>query len=166
MSVARRRQSFCGRQPAPSSTPSLQIDRQLSLLLPLRRSVHPSNAVIFKPIWRPTIPLPRPLKFGPMPLPERADELCAVARHLGASDKEVEHDGTLERGSGMTKSEGSCGLVHEASCHILVCGGPKTQTMMQGYASAASSEAADPFCRTSLLAMKSIEAPPPRTVIG
>src|SRR5262249_34163315 len=47
--------------------------------------------------------------------------------------------------SGDDKSEGSCGLVHEASCHILVCGGPKTQTMMQGYASAASSAAADPF---------------------
>ena len=55
-----------------------------------------------------------------------------------------EHDGTLVV-VGMTTSEGSCGLVHEASCHILVCGGPKTQTMMQGYASAASSEAADPF---------------------
>jgi hypothetical protein len=40
-----------------------------------------------------------------------------------------EHDGTLER-VGMTTSAGSCGLVHEASCHILVCGGPKTQTMM------------------------------------
>src|SRR5215813_1591594 len=46
--------------------------------------------------------------------------------------------------------EGSCGQVHEASCHILVCGGPKTQTMMQGYASAASSEAADPFLPTAL----------------
>ena len=52
--------------------------------------------------------------------------------------------------SGMTTSEGSCGLVHEASCHMLVCGGPKTQTMMQGYASAASSEAADPFLPTAL----------------
>src|SRR5215468_9206628 len=52
--------------------------------------------------------------------------------------------------SGMTTSEGSCGLVHEASCHILVCGGPKAQTMMQGYASAASSEAADPFLPTAL----------------
>jgi len=51
--------------------------------------------------------------------------------------------------SGMTKFEGSCGLVHEASCHILVCGGPKTQTMMQGYASAASSETADPFLPTA-----------------
>ena len=66
----------------------------------------------------------------------------------------------------MTKFEGSCGSVHEASCHILVCGGAKTQTMMQGYASAASSEAADPFCRTALLAMVSIGTPPPRTVIG
>ena len=54
--------------------------------------------------------------------------------------------------SGMTTFEGSCGLVHEAwcSCHILVCGGPKTQTMMQGYASAASSEAADPFFSSAL----------------
>src|SRR5262249_40501155 len=52
--------------------------------------------------------------------------------------------------SGMTTLEGSCGLVHEASCHILVCGGPKTQTMMQGYASAANSEAADPFFSSAL----------------
>ena len=59
-----------------------------------------------------------------------------------------EHDGTLAV-VGMTTSEGSCGWVHECSCHILVCGGPKTQTMMQGYASAASSEAADPFFRTA-----------------
>jgi hypothetical protein len=41
-----------------------------------------------------------------------------------------EHDGTLER-VGMTKSEGSCGMMHERTRHILVCGGPKTQTMMQ-----------------------------------
>ena len=41
-----------------------------------------------------------------------------------------EHDGTLAV-IGMTTSEGSCGWVHECSCHILVCGGPKTQTMMQ-----------------------------------
>src|SRR5262245_27574290 len=52
--------------------------------------------------------------------------------------------------SAMTTSEGSCGLVHEASCHVLLCGGPKAQTMMQGYASAASSEAADPFLTTAL----------------
>jgi hypothetical protein len=31
----------------------------------------------------------------------------------------------------MTKSEGSCGMMHERTRHILVCGGPKTQTMMQ-----------------------------------
>src|SRR5215510_6562926 len=68
--------------------------------------------------------------------------------------------------SGMTTSEGSCGLVHEASCHILVCGGPKAQTMMQGYASAASSEAADPFCVTAWIAIGNFGTPPPRTVIG
>jgi hypothetical protein len=39
-------------------------------------------------------------------------------------------EGTLER-VGDDKSEGSCGSVHEASCHTLVFGGPKTQTMMQ-----------------------------------
>ena len=32
---------------------------------------------------------------------------------------------------GMTKSEGSPRVVHEGSCHILVCGGPETRTMMQ-----------------------------------
>ena len=41
-----------------------------------------------------------------------------------------EHDGTLVV-VGMTKSEGSSRVVHELSCHILVFGGPKTQTMMQ-----------------------------------
>src|SRR5262245_40703759 len=55
--------------------------------------------------------------------------------------------------SAMTTSEGSCGLVHEASCHILVCGGPKTQTMMQGYASAASSEAKPPSARNRIWAL-------------
>jgi hypothetical protein len=35
-----------------------------------------------------------------------------------------EHGGTLER-VGMTKSEGSCVMVHEGTCHVLVCGGPK-----------------------------------------
>src|SRR5262245_32509572 len=48
-----------------------------------------------------------------------------------------EHDGTLER-VGDDDVRGGAALVHEASCHMLVCGGPKTQTMMQGYASAAS----------------------------
>src|SRR5215468_5530461 len=71
----------------------------------------------------------------------------------------------------MTAFEGSCGLVHEASCHILVCGGSKTQTMMQGYASAASSEAADPFSPAALKpwvdeAMGRLGTPPPRIVIG
>ena len=41
-----------------------------------------------------------------------------------------EHDGTLAV-VGMTKFEGSPRVVHEHSCHILVCGGVKTQTMMQ-----------------------------------
>src|SRR5262245_59529167 len=41
-----------------------------------------------------------------------------------------EHDGTLVV-VGMTKFEGSPRVVHEHSCHILVCGGVKTQTMMQ-----------------------------------
>src|SRR5215468_8918412 len=66
----------------------------------------------------------------------------------------------------MTAFEGSCGLVHEASCHILVCGGSKTQTMMQGYASAASSEAADPFFFPAVEPWGVSGTPPPRTVIG
>ena len=41
-----------------------------------------------------------------------------------------EHDGTLVV-VGMTKFEGSPRVVHELSCHILVCGGPEAQTMMQ-----------------------------------
>src|SRR5262249_60798072 len=66
----------------------------------------------------------------------------------------------------MTAFEGSCGLVHEASCHILVCGGSKTQTMMQGYASAASSEAADPIFFPAVEPWGVSGTPPPRTGTG
>jgi hypothetical protein len=41
-----------------------------------------------------------------------------------------EHDGILVV-VGMTTSEGSSHVVHEHSRHILLFGGPKTQTMMQ-----------------------------------
>ena len=61
-----------------------------------------------------------------------------------------EHDGTLGHvGDDDVRGE-LRGWWYEASCHILVCGGPETQTMMQGYASAASSEAADPFFFSAL----------------
>src|SRR5262249_1041732 len=49
---------------------------------------------------------------------EAADPFCATAllamESIGTPHLSV---------SAMTTSEGSCGLVHEASCHILVCGG-------------------------------------------
>ena len=49
-----------------------------------------------------------------------------------------EHDGTLER-VGDDDVRGELRIGARTSCHMLVRGGPKTQTMMQGYASAASS---------------------------
>ena len=99
---------------------------------------------------RPVSPFPRPDPHDRVE-PARAEAVKdgRVSAHRRLVLEGFEHDGTLAV-VGMTKSEGSCGLVHEASCHILVCGGPKTQTMMQGYASAASSEAADPFLPTAL----------------
>jgi hypothetical protein len=73
-----------------------------------------------------------------------------VSAHRRLVLEGFEHDGTLERvGDDDVRGELLRGA-RMISCHILVCGGPKTQTMMQGYASAASSEAADPFCNTAL----------------
>src|SRR5215510_11440351 len=80
---------------------------------------------------------------------QKRSRMGALAPTEGSSLRASSTTGHLSV-SAMTTSEGSCGLVHEASCHMLVCGGPKTQTMMQGYASAASSEAADPFLPTAL----------------
>jgi hypothetical protein len=64
----------------------------------------------------------------------RAQERSRLAAHRAATDRlgldGSEHDGTLAV-VGMTTSEGSCEMVHERTCHILVCGGPKAHTMMQ-----------------------------------
>ena len=68
----------------------------------------------------------------------------ARQRHRRLVLEGSEHDGTLAW-VGDDDIEGSPRVVHDCSCHILVCGGTETQTMMQLCASAASSEAADPF---------------------
>ena len=75
-------------------------------------------------------PFPRPDPHGLRSRRAQMPSRMARQRHRRLVLDGFEHDGTLER-VGMTTSEGSCGLVHEGSCHILVCGGPKTQTMMQ-----------------------------------
>ena len=64
----------------------------------------------------------------------RAQERSRLAAHGAATDRlgldGAEHDGILVV-VGMTTSEGSSHVVHEHSRHILLFGGPKTQTMMQ-----------------------------------
>ena len=74
--------------------------------------------------------------FAPTHTPSgrRAQERSRLAVHWAATDRlgldGSEHDGILVV-VGMTTSEGSSHVVREHSRHILLFGGPKTQTMMQ-----------------------------------
>jgi len=74
--------------------------------------------------------------FAPTHTPSgrRAQEQSRLAVHWAATDRldldGSEHDGIFVV-VGMTTSEGSSHVVHVHSRHILLFGGPKTQTMMQ-----------------------------------
>ena len=88
----------------------------------------------------------------------------ARQRHRRLVLEGSEHDGTL--GSGRDDDiEGSPRVVHDCSCHILVCGGYRDPDHDAVCASAASSKRR-PILTYGMQAMESARAPPPRTVIG
>ena len=99
------------------------------------------------------------------PAARRSGQGWRVSATEGLVLEGSEHDGTL--GSGRDDDiEGSPRVVHDCSCHILVCGGygdPDHDAVMR---IGSKLRGGGPILTYGMQAMESAGAPPPRTVIG
>lgn len=89
----------------------------------------------------------------------------ARQRHRRLVLEGSEHDGTLARVED-DDIEGSPRVVHDCSCHILVCGGYRDPDHDAVMRIGSKLRGGGPILTHGMQAMESAGAPPPRTVIG
>ena len=99
------------------------------------------------------------------PAARRSGQGWRVSATEGLVLEGSEHDGTL--GSGRDDDiEGSPRVVHDCSCHILVCGGYRDPDHDAVMRIGSKLRGGGPILTYGMQAMESAGAPPPRTVIG
>jgi len=90
----------------------------------------------------------------------------ARQRHRRLVLEGSEHDGTHLARVGMTRSRGARVVVHDCSCHILVCGGYRDPDHDAVMRIGSKLRGGGPILPYGMQAMESTGTPPPRTVIG